>query len=214
MDDTKFWDKTAPGYVKAPMREGDVPSYEYTMGRSLSYLSAKDSILEIGCGSGATALRFAKSVCHVTASDISPVMIEHANQKKAEEGMQNIAFHAGTVFDHDPRDQRFDAVFALNVLHLVPDVDAALAHIAKLVKPGGYFISKTGCINSTRPAALRMVMKAGIKGMQMVGKAPRHIQYLTTKGLAQQIEKSGFQIVETSDGPSQPPVHFVVGKRV
>ena len=92
MDDTKFWDKTAPGYVKAPMREGDVPSYEYTMGRSLSYLSAKDKILEIGCGSGATALRFAKSVGHVTASDISPVMIEHANQKKTEEGMQNIAF--------------------------------------------------------------------------------------------------------------------------
>ena len=49
-DAATFWDKIAPKYAKDPIN--DVASYEYTLGRTLSYLTEDDSVLELGCGTG------------------------------------------------------------------------------------------------------------------------------------------------------------------
>jgi SAM-dependent methyltransferase len=68
-------------------------------------------ILELNCGTGEDAIRFAKQGHHVTATDISPRMI-NVTQKKAQEA--GVAIHAfvwdmTTVF---PEQKKYDIIYS------------------------------------------------------------------------------------------------------
>ena len=56
----KFWDGIAEKYAKRPI--SDMAAYEYTLGRTRSYLKPEDQVLELGCGTGSTALLLAGDV--------------------------------------------------------------------------------------------------------------------------------------------------------
>ena len=51
---TRFWGKTAGRYAKMPIRYAE--AYEYALERTRSYLAKTDRVLELGCGTGSTAL--------------------------------------------------------------------------------------------------------------------------------------------------------------
>ena len=68
-DATLFWDRIAPKYAKSPVR--DQQAYEATLARTRSYLGAEDKVLELGCGTGSTALILADAVAEYTATDLS-----------------------------------------------------------------------------------------------------------------------------------------------
>lgn len=89
-DVAKFWDKQAPGYIARPMK--DTASYERAIERVRSYLSQDQEVLEIGCGSGSTALLVSPCVKHITASDISLKMIEFGREKARKDGVENVSF--------------------------------------------------------------------------------------------------------------------------
>lgn len=89
-DAEEFWDKTAAKYAKSPVKDAD--SYEQTLERVRAHLAADDTVLEIGCGTGTTALLLADSAKHIIASDISSNMIEIADGKAKEQKVENVAF--------------------------------------------------------------------------------------------------------------------------
>ena len=89
-DAATFWDKIAPKYAKDPI--SDVASYEYTLGRTLSYLTEDDSVLQLGCGTGSTALHFAPHVRDIVGADISSGMIDIAKTRAAQIGVTNTDF--------------------------------------------------------------------------------------------------------------------------
>ena len=116
-----FWDKAAPRYAKMPIR--DTESYEYTLARTRSYLSQAAIALEVGCGTGGTARKLAPHLTHITGTDIAPAMIRIARERCGEEGVANAAFEAADIAGSPVGP--FDAVLAHNVLHLVPETEAA-----------------------------------------------------------------------------------------
>jgi len=79
----QFWDNAAEKYSKDPI--ADMEGYTYTLERTRSYLSVTDHVLELGCGTGSTALELAGSVAKITASDIAPKMIQIAKEKAEKE---------------------------------------------------------------------------------------------------------------------------------
>jgi ubiquinone/menaquinone biosynthesis C-methylase UbiE len=92
----KFWDKVANKYAATPIK--DVQAYERTMDRTRTYLSKKDSVLEVGCGTGSTALLLAGSVNRITASDISSNMIDIARGKAKDQRVANVRFIQSDLF--------------------------------------------------------------------------------------------------------------------
>ena len=74
-----FWDRAARKYAKSPI--GNVPAYEKTMERVQSHLSPTDHVLEVGCGTGSTAILLAPFVAEYRGTDISNEMIQIANEK-------------------------------------------------------------------------------------------------------------------------------------
>ena len=201
----RFWDRIAPGYARKPVK--DQVSYETTLERTRARLSSGDDVLEIGCGTGTTALKLADAARHILATDISPQMIRIGEEKAREARIANVDFLAATVEDTRLDGRGFDAVLAFNLLHLVEDLDETLRRVASLVKPGGHFISKTVCLEGQG-----WYFKPMISVMQTFGKAP-YVNFLTIKGLERDIEAAGFEILETGDYPAKPPSRFVVARK-
>ena len=90
-----FWDKWSDKYAAQPISK--VEAYEETLRRTRGRLSPDMSVLEVGCGTGSTALRLADAVTGYQGSDLSPAMIAIAKGKAAEAGVPNLRFEVSAV---------------------------------------------------------------------------------------------------------------------
>ncbi len=207
----KFWNNIAEKYAKSPI--ADMASYTYTLERTRSYLKPEDSLLELGCGTGSTALLLAGNVRQITASDLSENMIRIGQKKARDQGIANVGFITADVFDEAVPAGPHDVVLALNLLHLLEDVPAAVNRINGLLKPGGLFISKTVCrFGAGVPLKLRL-MKLVLPLMQMIGKAP-FVQFMAIEELEGTITAGGFEIIEAGNFPASPPLRYIVARKI
>ncbi len=162
----RFWDRMASGYAGGTI--GDWAGYERSLARTRELLGPDASVLEIGCGTGATALTLSLFTGPYLATDIAPQMIALANQRLALSPRPELRFQ---VDDSDASASEaagpFDAVLAFNVLHLLDDLDAATARCARVLRPGGLFITKTACLGEMNPLIPGLavpLMRAGSSG--------------------------------------------------
>ncbi len=209
-NDAEFWSKISRKYADSPIR--DMDGYLTTLERTKSYLTSTDHALEIGCGTGSTALLLAPHVAHITATDIAPGMIDIAEEKRTKEGLENVTFKVAEVLDHSGKEGTYDVIMAHNLLHLLPNLDAALTHINALTKPGGLFISKTVCAPEKGGIKYAVIRYAAIPIMQALGKAP-FVQFLSAKALEDKIVGSGFKIVEAVDQSGLLPSRYLVARK-
>ncbi len=208
MKDAKtFWNQIAAKYAKQPI--ADMDSYEYTLARTRSYLKPTDTVLEVGCGTGSTAILLAQNVASMTATDISDQMIEVGRAKARDENVQNLTFQEVDVLNTGLNGEKFDAVLAHNLLHLIEDLPTSLAQISQHLEPGGVFISKSVCgFGQNAPLKFRLI-KTLIPLMQFLGKAP-FVAFRTIEDHEAAIKAAGFEIVESGNFPQSPPSRYVV----
>lgn len=167
----RFWNRIARKYAADPI--ADLPGYETTLRRVQGLLTGEMSVLEVGCGTGSTALRLAPFTRRLLATDVSDEMIAIAREKLAAEPMQQLAF---AVTDADALavgSGEYDVVLAFNLLHLVSDLDGALGSAVQALRPGGRLISKTACIAEMNP----LLRWLAIPVMRAIGKAPRVLSF-------------------------------------
>ncbi|KIC52041.1 class I SAM-dependent methyltransferase [Tateyamaria sp. ANG-S1] len=202
----QFWDGIAVKYAAQPISDPD--AYAQTLERVSSYLKPTDRVLELGCGTGSTALTLAEHAGSILATDYSEGMIAQATAKM---GVDNVRFLQADVFSPDLQDGAYDVVMAFNLFHLVVDVDAALARVHDLLTPGGLFITKSPCIGERSLGFKFGLLKRLIPLMQLVGKAP-YVRFDTIADVDARIARAGFEIIETGNYPMRPPNHFVVAR--
>lgn len=209
IDEAKFWDKAAEKYARDPIR--DMDAYTYTLERTRSYLRSSDTVLEIGCGTGSTALLLAESVGHYHGTDISDEMIKIARRKVAETSLPNLSFESHPALEGIHAHEGLDAVMAFNLLHLLRDIPATLDAAHSALRPGGLFITKTPCLKDSG-FKIKLLLKL-IPLAQMLGKAP-FVQSFTVAAFDRMIEAAGFEIVESGNHPINPPSRYVVARKV
>jgi SAM-dependent methyltransferase len=162
----RFWDRIARKYAADPI--ADLPGYEATLRRVQGLLSQEMNVLEIGCGTGSTALRLAPFTRRLLATDVSAGMIAIAREKLAAEPLPQLAFALADADAPAVGPGDYHAVLAFNLLHLVSDLDGALASAVQALRPGGLLISKTACISEMNP----LIPWLAIPVMRAFGKAP------------------------------------------
>ena len=132
MGKASFWDRLAKGY--------DDEIGQDTVAITRKYLRSDDRVLDFGCARGAYTAAFAPNVKEIRGIDISPKMIELARASN-----HGLRFDVGGIEDVQ---DTFDVVLALNVLHLVDDLERTLLRIDEILKPGGRFVSVTSCMKT------------------------------------------------------------------
>ena len=203
MTNAAFWNKAAPKYAKDAI--GDMPAYEETLDRMREILQPHHRVLELGCGTGSTALELADSVDRYIATDVASKMVEIAQEKLTEQSPQNLSFavqDAGVMTSGSN-----DVVLALNLLHLLPDLENTLAEIYKALPSGGLLISKTGLLKDGL-----WLLPLVIPLMRAIGKAP-FVRSLSEEVLIGLLENAGFKVTEKLVQGGMVPRVFIVAQK-
>ena len=190
--DARFWDRASRNYAKGAV--ADPAGYERTLDGTRALLGSCDRVLELGCGTGTTALRLAGTVQTYLATDFSAEMIAIAKERHAAEPMPTLTFQVATVETLTSEPTRFNAVLGFNYLHLVRDLPGTLCHIHGLLAPEGLFISKTPCVGEMNP----LIRLALLPAMRAIGKAP-YAGVFRASELAEQISAAGFNSLATEN---------------
>lgn len=183
----KFWDGVAERYAKNPV--ADEATYQKKLAETRSFLTPNMRVMEFGCGTGTTAVHHAPYVQHIDAIDISEKMLDIGREKARDAGIENITFTRGTLTEFAAADASFDAVLGLNVLHLIADREAVIAEVARILKPGGVFVSSTVCLGQSYLRFIKLLAPLG----KMLGLMP-DIYVLTEEELAGEVTRAGFEI--------------------
>jgi ubiquinone/menaquinone biosynthesis C-methylase UbiE len=132
-DSRRAWDRVAPGYD-----EFVTPTYFGLGAEALRRAGLRPGmrLLDVAAGSGAVSLAAARLGAHVTAVDVSPVMVERLKRRAREEGLN---LEARVMDGHalDLEDESFDMVASEFGVMLFPDLPRGLREMARVTKSGG-----------------------------------------------------------------------------
>ena len=97
-------------------------------------------VLDVCCGTGASALPAAQGVCpqgRVVAVDLAEELLELGRAKATARELRCLEFRRGDMTALDFPDGEFDAVVCVFGIFFVPDMEVQVAELWRLVKPGG-----------------------------------------------------------------------------
>lgn len=103
-------------------------------------IAAGDRVLDVCCGTGASALRAAEAVGpagEVLGVDFAEDLLDLARAKAAGRGLPQARFAVGDMTALGFAAGSFDAVVCVFGVFFVPDMAAAVAGLWRLVRPGG-----------------------------------------------------------------------------
>ena len=93
--------------------------------------------LDVGTGTGFTAMEIAHRVSRVVAIDITEEMLQQARKLAAERGILNIQFEKGDALEVPYNESSFDVVTTRRAAHHFVDVGKFLGEAARVLKDGG-----------------------------------------------------------------------------
>ena len=181
---SKFWDRIAEKYASRPV--SDQESYEKKLEITREYLRPDMKVLEIGCGTGTTALMHAPHVSEILATDISQNMIAIARRKAEEQGIENVRFEASSIEELQVLPESFDVVMAHSILHLVSDREKIIGQIFEWLKPGGLLVSSTACLNDGM-GWLKLILPP----LRWLGRVP-YVEFFSLQDLESDLSAAGF----------------------
>src|SRR5262245_51289668 len=103
-------------------------------------LRAGERVLDVCCGSGASALPAAEAVGPggpVLGIDLSLRLLALARAKARARGLAHVELRAGDLLALDLPEAPFDAVVCVFGVFFVPDMAAAVRSLWQAVRPGG-----------------------------------------------------------------------------
>jgi arsenite methyltransferase len=106
----------------------------------LGALLPGERVVDVGCGAGLDSLIAARMVGvegQVIGVDMTPAMLAKAHASASALGYANLTFRDGYVEALPVPDGWADVVISNGVLNLIPNKTAALAEMARVLKPGG-----------------------------------------------------------------------------
>jgi SAM-dependent methyltransferase len=180
--------------------EGYYPEADLGLGCGLptefAMIKKGDVVIDLGSGAGNDAFiaRFETGETgKVIGIDFTPAMIERARVNAEARGFHNVEFREGDIEKMPVTDNMANVVVSNCVLNLVPNKDAVIKDIFRVLKPGGHFSISDIVLIGELPESLQEAaeMYAGC-----VAGATQKAEYLKL------IEKNGFRNIKVQKDKS------------
>lgn len=121
---------------------GDVTNLSLGCGDpiTLAELQPGQTVLDLGSGGGIDCFMAARQVGEtgqVIGVDMTPAMMQKANQNKAKVDLPNVEFRLGQIEDLPVESDSVDVIISNCVINLSPDKAAVFRETFRVLKPGG-----------------------------------------------------------------------------
>ena len=127
-------------------------------------LPAGAKVLDVGCGTGASALPAAQAVGKsgsVVGVDLASRLLDRARAKALAAGLDNVEFRLADMTTLNYPDESFDAVVSVFSIFFVPDMEGLVRELWRMVRPGGKLAVTTWGPRFCEPAYSRWLIALG-----------------------------------------------------
>ena len=192
-DGRSYWERHATRYDRSTrILARPVPRM---LELAVEAVQGKPRVLEVAAGTGLVTTAIAPVVGDLVATDYAEAMVKQLETRAREAGFANVTCEQADIYALRFEPGTFDAVVAANVLHLVPDLDRALASLRGVLRKGGVLIAPTYLHRETWRASLlsRLFALTGFPGHRRFDASALH----------RSLENAGFLVEreETIAGP-------------
>lgn len=163
---------------------------------ALAGLHKEEVVLDLGSGAGLDAFVAAGKVGdegRVIGVDMTPEMVQRANENAARLGLKNVEFRLGDIEDLPVEDSSIDVIISNCVINLAPDKSKVFREAFRVLRPGGRVmisdvvldgplpqevrddvITYTGCLGGAIPEGeyLQRMHDAGFERVEIIRKTP------------------------------------------
>lgn len=117
----------------------------------LPHLKPGMKLLDFGCGPGTISVGLAERISpgELHGIDMEESQVELARRAAKDGDHSNMVFHVGNATELPFDDNTFDVAHCHAVLMHVPDAQATLAEVKRVLKPGGIFAAREANISSS-----------------------------------------------------------------
>jgi SAM-dependent methyltransferase len=174
-----YWMRTHPEALPYSLRffvEGPHPLITRARLREILEPQPGERILEVGPGTGYYTLDLARWVGDqgtVEILDLQQEYLDHTIRRAREQGLWNVAPTQADAQALPYEDASFDATILITVLGEIPDQEAALRELKRVLRPGGGLVVGELALGDphyvTFPALRRGAEAAGLRLERRVG---------------------------------------------
>ncbi|HUO34217.1 MAG TPA: methyltransferase domain-containing protein [Candidatus Acidoferrum sp.] len=152
--------------------------------------SKTDRAVDLACGPGTLALRFARHARWVCGLDLTPAMLARARQTAEVEGLTNLSLAIGDAQSLPFSDGSLDIAVTSYSLHHMSDPARVVAEMARVVRKGG----RVGVLDIRAPEDPRV---DDLNHRIEFSRDPSHTRSLTPARLHEIIQRAGLRILAT-----------------
>ena len=154
---------------------------------------AGDRILDVGCGTGLVLRQVQGEVDRASlhGSDLSPAMLQVAGERL--EGRVRLLQARAEVLPY--ADESFDAVISSSVLHYVPEPEAALGEVRRVLRPGGRLV----LTDWSRDYLAMKILDAWLRWRD-----PAHVRTHSRASVVAMLEEVGLRPLSVDEGRAPP----------
>ena len=199
--DRAYWNRHARNYDRSMMLFGRPVARMIEL--AAQAVRGSSRVLEVAAGTGLLTPALAREAREVIATDYAVAMVSAVAARVRAAGLANVRCEQADLYDLPYDAGSFDAVVAANVLHLVPDLEGALAAFRKMLKPGGRLVVPTYCHDASALAWVfsRILALTGFPG---------HRRF-TPGRLRETLESAGLAITQAETLPGLFPIAYLEG---
>jgi SAM-dependent methyltransferase len=160
-------------------------------------------VLDVATAAGHTAFTFAPHVASVTATDLTPEMVDLAAERAIELGHSNVTAQLADAEALPFEDGSFDLVTCRIAPHHFPNPAAFLTEVARVLTPGGTFAMVDNIVPDDAEVA------ATYNDWERV-RDPSHIRALSLAEWVSLCEAAGLTMSHTETAPKRMGFEFWV----
>jgi ubiquinone/menaquinone biosynthesis C-methylase UbiE len=146
-----------------------------------------DIVVDLACGPGTLALRFARRARWVCGFDLTPAMLARARETAVADGLKNLFFAIGDAQSLPFADNALDIAVTSYSLHHMSDPARVLAEMARVVRKGG----RVGVLDILAPDDPRIY---DLNHRIEVTRDPSHTRSLTQRRLEELLTQAGLRV--------------------